>query len=42
MALVVGNFGLKVEYVLFGQGFGTSHRRLKKLALLDVPSDENM
>jgi hypothetical protein len=42
MALVVGNFGLKVEYVLFGQGFGTSHRRLKKLALLDVLITRNI
>ena len=41
-ALVVGDFGPKVEYVLFEQGSGTSHRRLKKLALLDVPSDETM
>ena len=40
--LVVGDFGLKVEYVPFEQGFGTSRRWLKKLALLDVPSDENM
>ena len=40
--LVVGDFGLKAEYVPFGQGLETSHRRLKKPALLDVPSDENM
>ena len=39
---VMGSFGPKVEYVPFEQGFGTSRRRLKKLALLDVPSDENM
>jgi hypothetical protein len=40
--LVIGDFGPKVEYVPFEQGFGTSHRWLKKPALLDVPSDENM
>ena len=39
---VIGDFGPKVEYVPFEQGFGTSRRRLKKHALLDVPSDENM
>ena len=39
---VIGNFGPKVEYVPFEQCSGTSHMRLKKLALLDVPSDENM
>jgi hypothetical protein len=42
MVLVVGDFGPKVEYVPFEQGFGTSHRRLKKPVLLDVSSDENM
>ena len=40
--MVVGKFGLKVEYVPFEQGYGALHRRLKKPALLDVPSDENM
>jgi hypothetical protein len=30
---VVGDFGPKVEYVLFEQGSGTSHRQLKKLAV---------
>ena len=39
---VIGDFGLKVEYVPFEQGYGALHRRLKKPALLDVPSDENM
>jgi hypothetical protein len=42
MVSVVGDFGLKVEYVPFEQGSRTSRRRLKKPALLDVPSDENM
>jgi hypothetical protein len=42
MVLVVGDFGPKVEYVPFEQGSGTSRRRLKKPALLDVSSDENM
>jgi hypothetical protein len=31
-----------VEYVPFEQGSETSRRRLKKPALLDVASDENM
>jgi hypothetical protein len=39
---VFSDFGSKVEYVPFKQGFGTSHRWLKKPVLLDVPSDENM
>jgi hypothetical protein len=39
---VIGDFGPKVEYVPFEQGARTLRRRLKKLALLDVPSDENM
>ena len=42
IVLAVGDFGPKVEYILFEQGYGTSHRRLKEPALLDVPSDENM
>ena len=42
MVLVVGDFGLKVEYVPFEQGSRTSHRWIKKPTLLDVPSDENM
>ena len=32
----------KVEYVPFEQGSRTSLRWLKKPAMLDVPSDENM
>jgi hypothetical protein len=40
--LVIGDFGPKVEYVPFEQGSETSRRRLKKPALLDVASDENM
>jgi len=40
--LIVGDFGLKVEYVPFEQGSRTSHRWLKKPTLLDVPSDEKM
>jgi hypothetical protein len=39
---VVGNFGPKAEYVSFEHGSRTSRRRLKKPALLDVPSDANM
>ena len=39
---VIGDFGLKVEYVPFEQGSGSSRKRLMKPALLDVPSDENM
>jgi hypothetical protein len=39
---IVGNFGPKVEYVPFEHGSGSSRRWLKKLAVLDVPSDENM
>ena len=39
---VIGNFSPKVEYVPFEQGSGTLRRQLKKPALLDVPSDENM
>ena len=39
---IISNFGLKVEYVPFEHGSGTSHRQLKKPVLLDVPSDENM
>ena len=42
MASVIGNFALKVEYIPLVQGSRTSRRRLKKPALLDVPSDENM
>ena len=40
--LVVGDFGPKVEYVPFDHGSRTLRRQLKKPALLDVPSDENM
>jgi hypothetical protein len=39
---VIGDFGPKVDYIPFEQGSRTSHKRLKKPALLDVPSDENM
>ena len=42
MVSLVSNFGPKVDYVPFKQSSGTSHRRVKKPALLDVPSDENM
>ena len=40
--LVADNFGLKVEYVPFEQGSGSSRRQLKKPTLQDVPSDETM
>lgn len=40
--LTIGSFSLKAEYVPFGQGSETLRRQFKKLALLDVPSDENM
>jgi hypothetical protein len=39
---IVGNFGPKVEYVPFEHGSRSSRGWLKKLAVLDVPSDENM
>ena len=42
MVSIVGNFGLKVEYVPFEQGSRTSRRQLNKPMLLDVPSNENM
>ena len=42
MVSIVGNFGLKVEYVPFEQGSRTLLRQLKKPVLLDIPSDENM
>ena len=41
-ALVIGDFGPKVECVPFEQGSRASRRWLKKPALLDVSSDENM
>jgi hypothetical protein len=40
--MTVGMFGLKAEYVPFGQSLGTLGRRLKKPTLLDVHSDEGM
>jgi hypothetical protein len=39
---IIGDFIPKVEYVPFEHGFGTSRRRLKKPALLDVANDESM
>ena len=39
---IVDSFGPKVEYVPFDHGSRTLRRQLKKPALLDVPSDENM
>ena len=41
-AFVIGDFSPKADYVPFGQGLETLHRRLEKPVLLDVPSDENM
>jgi hypothetical protein len=40
IALAVGDFAPKVEYVPFEQGSRILRRQLKKPALLDVPSDE--
>ena len=42
MVSIVGDFGLKVEYVPFEQGSRTSCRQMKKPTLQDVPNDENM
>ena len=42
IALVIGDFSSKVNYVPFGQGSKALRRRSKKPALLDIPRDENV